>query len=75
MHLVAEMSNPFLIIRTLYKIKKIRTGWFYDLNERLFAGTFLLMRLVVTPYLLVLVYESENCVYAGKLCISLVQYL
>ena len=75
MHLVAELSNPFLIIRTIYKIKKVRGSWLYDLNERVFAGSFLLMRLVATPILLVFIYEADNCIYSTKLCISLVMYL
>ena len=75
MHIVAELSNPFLIIRSVMKIFKVRTGAFYTINERLFAGTFLLMRMIVTPLLMIAIYEADNCIYTTKLCIGVVLFI
>ena len=75
MHLVAEMSNPFLIIRTILKIMNKKDSIIYVASEVLFAGVFILMRLIVTPWLLIALYEAENVVYSTKLSISLIQFV
>ena len=74
MHWVAELSNPFIIIRTVLKIKGQR-GALKDINEVLFAGTFITMRLFITPVLMIALYESDHCVYTTKLCISTVLFI
>ena len=72
MHWVAELSNPFLILRTMLKIMNKKDTVLYAASEVLFAGVFILMRLIVTPWLLIAIYEAENCIYSTKFCISFV---
>ena len=74
MHLVAELSNPFITLRTMLKIAN-KKGAFYELMEYAFAISFLLMRMFATPVMLIWIYEAENVLYSTKCCISLVLFL
>lgn len=75
MHLVAELSNPFIIVRTMLKIMNKKDSPLYAACEVLFAAVFILMRLVVTPFLLIAIYEGDNVIYSTKMCISFVQFI
>lgn len=75
MHWVAELSNPFIILRTMLKITNKKDTVLYAISETGFAVVFILMRLIVTPWLLVAIYEADNVIYSTKILISLVQFL
>lgn len=73
--LLAEVSNPFLIFRTLLKILGKKDTKFYRVNDIVFAVVFITARVLVTPLLMVYIYEGENILYSVKLGISLVLYV
>lgn len=75
MHLVAELSNPFIIVRTVYKIMNKKDTMIYYVSEVMFALVFIVMRLFVTPLMLIAVYEADMCVYSTKLCISFILFI
>jgi hypothetical protein len=77
MHLVAELSNPFVIIRSVLKIRKMSEAYpnFYSINENIFGASFVFLRLFVTPVLVVLWYEAENCIYSTKILISFTLFI
>jgi hypothetical protein len=71
-HFLAEISNPSLVLRTIYKIFGIREGWIFHFNEYFFALSFLSIRLIATPIWMYFIYESYNLIYLHKICISLI---
>ena len=74
LHLLAEVSNPCIIIRTILKIKGMRDSSFYKYNELVFAFLFLTLRMFVTPFLLVYMFEGDRIIYANKLGICFILY-
>jgi hypothetical protein len=75
MHLCAEISNPFVIIRTILKFLDKKDTFLYSFSENMFAVTFIILRLFATPVLMIFLYESENCLYSTKIGISLVLFI
>lgn len=74
-HLLAEISNPSLVLRTIFKIFGIRSGMIYHLNEYFFAISFVTLRLFATPVWMYFLYEAHNAVYIHKICTSLVMFI
>ena len=74
-HWLAELSNPFLIIRTMMRINGTKGSTLYKYNEICFAVVFLIIRNFVTPVWMIAVYEADNCIYTTKLCVSAVLYI
>ena len=72
---MAEFSNPFLVARTMFKILGIKTGKLYELNEYLFAITFLSLRAIFTGFLLIVLYEADNVLYWHKTCVAVVYFI
>jgi hypothetical protein len=73
--LVAEVSNPFLICRTVLRIIGKKDTTLYKVNEVLFAAVFIIMRAIVTPMFLIYMYEAHNVLYSIKLGISFILYI
>ena len=72
---MAESSNPFIIIRTMLKIKDMRDTRFYRINEIIFAGIFITVRMFLTPLVLVYIYEADKVIYGTKFGIAFVLYV
>jgi len=73
--MIAEISNPFIVMRTMLKITGRKNTKAYEIFQLLFAGTFLPLRMIVTPIWMIFVYEAENCIIVTKLCVSLVYFI
>ena len=72
---MAEVSNPFLIVRTILKIKGARNGTLYKINEFLFAIIFIPVRMVITPLALIYVYEADQVIYGTKFGVAFVLFV
>ena len=59
LHLMAELTNPFLILRTALKISGKKDTRIYEINEYFFAGGFLLIRMILTPVVTIMLYEGD----------------
>lgn len=75
LHLMAEVSNPFLIFRTVLKIVGMKETKIYDVNDIIFATVFLIVRMFMTPFALIYLFEGVNILFADKLGISFVLYI
>lgn len=49
------------------KIAKKTDTWYYAINERLFAGVFIVVRMCLAPFLLLYIYEGDNILFSSKL--------
>ena len=75
MHLMAESSNPFIIIRTMLKIRGQRDSKFYRINELVFAGIFIFVRMFLTPLAMIYIYEGDKVIYGSKFGIAFVLFV
>ena len=75
LHFVAEISNPFLILRTVLKICGMKDTSLYAINDIVFATVFLFARMLVTPLLLIYMLEGNNILVADKVGTSLILYI
>ena len=66
LHLTAEISNPFLILRTLLKIGGMKDSKLYEINDLIFATVFLFARMLLTPLVMIYMYEGRNVLTAAK---------
>ena len=73
--LLAEVSNPFLIYRTIMKIKNLKDNRFYFVNDIMFALVFIFARVILTPLFVVYMYEAENVLYSIKLGIAVILFV
>ena len=57
-----EASNPYLVLRTLFKLQGMKGTLTYIVNDAIFAVTWLILRLLIGPYLywVVLQYEAVS---------------
>ncbi len=69
------MSNPFLIFRTILKLLNKKDSTAYKINEMLFASIFLTARVILTPPLLIYMFEGHNVLYSVKLGICFILYV
>ena len=72
---MAEISNPFLIFRTVLKITGMKDTTIYAVNDIIFASVFLFVRMLLTPLALVYMYEGSKVLFAAKIGISFVLYI
>jgi hypothetical protein len=72
---LAEVSNPFLICRTILKIKGLKDSKMYFINDVIFASIFILARVILTPFFTLYMYEAEHVLYTIKLGISLILFV
>jgi TLC domain len=72
---LAEVSNPFMIMRMILKILKKKDTVFYKVNEFIFAGIFLIARVLLTPFFMIYMFEGENILYSIKLGVSFILYV
>jgi hypothetical protein len=75
LHLLAELSNPFLICRTVLRILGKKETTLYKVNELLFAAVFIIMRVIFTPMFLIYMFEGHNVLYSIKLGVSFILYV
>eukprot|EP00347_Sterkiella_histriomuscorum_P002553 403367705 len=75
LHLLAEVSNPFLQIRTALRICGKTETWYYKLNEKLFAGVFIIARLILSPIIMIYIYEGNNVLFITKFGMCLVVFI
>jgi len=75
MLIAAEVSNPFLILRTMFKTIKYEQGLLLEIIEYAFAISFVLCRTLITNWIEFVMYEGENVGVYGKLCISFVNFI
>ena len=73
--LLAEVSNPFLIMRNCLKLLKKTDTTLYKVNEVIFASVFLFARVLLTPFFVVYMFEGHNVLYSIKLGASIVLYV
>jgi len=66
LHWLAEVSNPFLIIRTICKLSNNTKNRWYPINDILFAVVFLIVRVVLAPFTLVYLFEGDNILFTSK---------
>jgi hypothetical protein len=72
---MAEVSNPFLIFRTVLKITGLRDSKIYEINDIIFASTFIVVRMFLTPLVMIYMYEGTKVLVASKIGISFVLYI
>ena len=75
LQLLAEVSNPFLILRTCLKLLKKTDSTLYKVNDVIFAFVFLFARVFLTPFFVVYMFEAHNVLYSIKLGASFVLYV
>lgn len=75
LHLMAELSNPFLLLRTGLKIIGKKHTKLYEINEIVFASVFLILRVILTPLVLIPLYEGDNILAVDKLGTSIIFYI
>ena len=75
LHLLAEVSNPFLILRTILKILGKKDSTIYKVNDMVFAVIFLIARVLLTPFFLIYMFEGHNVIYSIKLGVSFILYV
>jgi len=75
LHLMAEISNPFLIIRTMLKIKGMKDTKLYEINDIIFATVFLFVRMLLTPLAMIYMYEGRKVLTAAKFGIQFVLFI
>jgi len=73
--LLAEVSNPFLIFRTILKLLKKQDTTLYSVNNTIFAAVFLIARVALTPLFLIYMFEGHNVLYSIKLGVSFILYV
>jgi hypothetical protein len=75
LHLLAEVSNPSLILRTILKLLNKKDTSLYKINEVIFASIFLLARVLLTPLFMIYMFEGENILYSIKFGVSFILYV
>ena len=75
LHLLGEVSNPFLILRSCLKILKKTDTTLYKVNDVIFASVFLFARVLLTPIFVVYMFEAHNVLYSIKLGVSFILYV
>ena len=75
LHLIAEISNPFLILRTLLKIVGMKDSKLYEINDIIFATVFLFVRMLLTPLAMIYMYEGKNVLTAAKIGTQFVLFI
>ena len=56
---IGEISNPWLVIRTLLKIKGDKNSLLYNINEIIFMVSFLVLRMIIGPVVTYKFFEYE----------------
>ena len=72
---MAELSNPFLICRTVLRILGKKDTTLYKVNDIIFAIVFIVMRVILTPIFVVYMFEGHNVLYSIKLGVSFVLFV
>lgn len=72
---MAEVSNPFLIFRTMLKIKGMRNSSWFMITDVVFAGIFIFVRMILSPLCLFYLMEGDKVLYASKFGLTVVLYI
>ena len=72
---MAELSNPFLILRTALKITGRKASKIYTINEIVFAVTFIFIRMFCTPVVAIMLFEGDRVLAEAKIGICLILYI
>lgn len=72
---MAESSNPFLIMRSVLKIAGKKDTEIFKMNEKIFAGIYLTVRMFLTPLALIYMYEADQVIYGTKFGVTFVLYI
>jgi hypothetical protein len=72
---MAEISNPFVIVRTLMKIKGLRGHSIYFINELIFAIIFIFVRVFLTPCIMIYMYEGDKILFTTKFGTSFILFV
>ena len=72
---MAELSNPFLILRTALKISGRRDTKIYNINEIVFAVVFIFIRMFCTPVVAIMLYEGDRVLAEAKIGTCLILYI
>ena len=56
---LAEISNPFLVLRTLFKLQGDKKSGIYFINELIFMISFLIVRVFIGPFVIWHFFEYE----------------
>jgi hypothetical protein len=75
MHLMAEISNPYLIIRTILKLKEMKTSFLYFVNDIAFGIAFIFVRMILTPLVMFYMLEGDRIILATKFGIQFILYV
>ena len=75
LQLLAEVSNPFLILRTVLKLLKKKDTKLYRVNDVIFAAVFLFARVMLTPLFVIYMFEGDQVLYSIKLGVSFILYV
>ncbi|TNV78207.1 hypothetical protein FGO68_gene11598 [Halteria grandinella] len=75
LHFIAEVSNPFLIMRTVFKIRNIKGSTFEAINKYTFAVIFIIARALVTPLAMIYIYEADKVIYGTKFGVAFVLFV
>lgn len=70
-YLLAELSGPFLMMRSILPTIVQKGSLLITINDGLFAFFFILNRIVLAPILIIPFYEADNVLYQLKVSISL----
>jgi len=72
---LAEVTNPFLILRTVWKITGNTNTWYYNLNDKIFAASFILVRMVLSQFGLIYIFEGDNVLFVSKIGFLFIIYI
>ncbi len=72
---MAELSNPFLILRTALKISGRKDSKIYTINEIVFAVVFIFIRMFCTPVVGIMLFEGDRVLAEAKIGICLIYYI
>jgi len=75
LQLLAEVSNPFLILRTILKLLNKKDSTLYRVNDVVFATIFLVARVLLTPLFTIYMFEGHNVLYSIKLGVCFILYV
>lgn len=49
--------------------------WYYKLNDKIFAAVFLVARLILSPVIMIYIYEGNNVLFVSKFGMCLVVFI
>lgn len=75
LHFIAESSNPFLAARGAMISANKQHLWIYGVNEKIFAVTFLMARMIGAPLLILYMWEGDKILFSTKIGLNFILYV